>query len=130
MSLESAMFDFLSDLLSVGERIYPMGKRPQEGELPAVTYALVAGPVSHYSHAGATDREVSYQFDCWAADADEAMDLASELLEVIDGFRGDWGEYRIGSCFVSIALDDHEPDFGLYRRMWQVAIHYADPVGS
>lgn len=130
MSLEAAMFDYLSGVLSVGERIYPMGRREQRGSLPAMTYSLVAGPTSHYSHRGATDHEVSYQFDCWADDADDAMDLAAELQEALDGFRGEWGEYRIGSVFLSIVLDDFEPDTGLYRRLRQADIHYADPIGS
>lgn len=130
MSLDAAMFDYLSGILSVGDRIYPMGKREQGGDLPAMTYALVSGPTSHYSHGGASDHEVSYQFDCWADDADDAMDLAAELQDALDGFRGDWGEYRIGSVFLSVVLDAYEPDTGLYRRLRQADIHYADPIGS
>jgi hypothetical protein len=131
MSIETAMRGYLIDTgLSVGERIYPMGKRPQATQLPALSFALVSGPTSHYSHAGATDHEVSYQFDCWADDADDAMDLAQELAEALDGFRGSWDDYRIGSVFLSVVLDDHEPDTGLYRRLRQAEVHYADPIGS
>lgn len=129
MSLEAAMRDFLLDSTSL-VRIYPMGKRPQEGELPALTYQLVSGPTSHYSHRGVSDHEVSYQLDCWADDADVAMDTDTEVRDAFDGFRGWWGSYRIGSCFLSIALDDHEPKTGLYRRLRQVDIHYSQPDGS
>jgi len=130
MTLEAAMFAYLSDRLSCGDRVYPMGKRPQEGELPAVTYMLVAGPTSHYSHSGPTDRQVSYQFDCWAEDADDAMDLDTELRDALDGYRGTWEDFRIGSVFLSVVLDDYETKTRLYRRMRQAEIHYADPVGS
>lgn len=130
MSLEVAMRAYLIPLLSVGERIYPMGKRPQEGQLPGLTYALVAGPTSHYSHGGVSDRMVSYQLDCWAEDADGAMDLDAEVVAALDGHRGDWSGYRIGSCFLSLVLDDYEPKPGLYRRMRQVEVHYQDPAGS
>ena len=130
MSLEAAMFDFLSDALSVGSRIYPMGKRPQGAALPCVTYALVAGPTSHYSHGGASDHAVSFQFDCWAEEADDAMDLAEELRETLDGFRGDWGSYRIGSVFLTLVLDDYEPQTRIFRRMRQADIHYSGPSGS
>lgn len=130
MSLESAMFAYLSERLSVGERIYPMGKRPQEAPLPSVTYQLVSGPTSHYAHAGPSDHEVSYQFDCWADDADDAMDLDAELRAALDGFRGDWGGYRIGSCFLNVVMDDYEEATMLFRRLRQADIHYGDPEGS
>ena len=130
MSLEAELRSYLSGILSVGERIYPMGVRPQEGELPAVTYQLVSGPTSHYSHGGASDHEVSYQLDCWADDADDAMDLDAEVRTALDGFRGYWGSYRIGSAFLSVVLDDYEPRTGLYRRLRQVDVHYQEPAGS
>lgn len=131
MSLESEMFSYLSgEMPSVDSRIYPMGKRPQGGELPAVTYQLVSGPTSHYSHAGVSDYEASYQFDCWADDADEAMDVAAELQTALDGYRGAWGSILIGSVFLDIVLDDYEPDTGLYRRLRQASIHYSTPLGS
>jgi hypothetical protein len=130
MSIESVMRGYLVPFLSVGDRIYPMGKRPQEAELPAVTYQLVGGPTSHYSHGGVSDYEVSYQFDCWAADADDAMDLDLELRDALDGFRGDWDGYTIGSVFLSSVVDDYEPRTGVYRRLRQVDVHYREPDGS
>ncbi len=130
MSLESAMFTYLSGLLSIGSRIYPMGKRPQDSELPALTYQVVGGPTSHYSHGGVSDHEASYQLDCWAADADGAMDLDAEVVAALDGYKGDWSGYPIGSCFLSIVLDDYELDSGIYRRMRQVEVHHQDFVGS
>lgn len=130
MSLESELYDYLSGQLSVANRIYPMGKLPQEATLPAVTYQLVGGPTSHYSHGGVSDYEVSVQFDCWATDADSAIDLADELQAALDGYSGWWGSLRIGSVFLSIVLDDYEPDQGLYRRLRQADIHYSEPSGS
>lgn len=130
MSIDAALFAYLSDALSVGDRIYPMGKRPQEAELPAVTYQLVSGPTSHYSHGGPSDHQVSYQLDCWAADPDGAIDLDAELVAALDGHRGDWGDYHIGSSFLSTVLDDYEAPTGLFRRLRQVELHYTGPAGS
>jgi hypothetical protein len=134
MTIESAMFDYLAGQLSIGARtpvpIFPMGKRPQESELPALTYALVAGPSSHYSHGGVSDHAVSYQLDCWAEDADEAMELDLELRSAVDGFRGEWSGFRIGSVFLSTVIDDYEPDTKLYRRLRQLDLHYREPEGS
>jgi hypothetical protein len=130
VSLEEALFDYLSGVLSVGDRVYPMGRRPQEAVLPLVTYTLVAGPGSHYSHGGVSDHAVSYQFDCWAEDADDAMDLDAELRDALDGFRGSWGLYRIGSVFLTVVTDDYEAEAQVYRRLRQADIHYSEPEGS
>lgn len=130
MSLEAGLYDYLVPMLSSGERLYPMGKRPQESPLPAVTYQVVAGPTSHYSHGGPMDHEVSFQFDCWAEDADDAMDLAEELRLALDGYRGEWSGYRIGSVFLSVVLDDYETTTGLFRRTRQAEVHYSGPAGS
>jgi hypothetical protein len=131
MSLDAALFGYLSANLSVGSRVYPFGKRPQEGALPALTYTLVAGPTTHYAHGGPADHAVSYQLDSWATDPDDAADLAEEVQGLLDGYRGDWsGGYRVGSTFLSVVLDDYEPDTGLYRRMRQVEVHYSQPDGS
>ena len=102
----------------------------QELGLPGLTYALVGGPTSHYSHNGVSDYAVSYQLDCWAKDGDAAMDLAAEVQAALDGYRGTWGQYTIGSVFLGTVLDDYEPDTGLYRRLRQVDIHYSEQAGS
>lgn len=134
MSIDAALHGYLASQLSIGSRdpvpIFPMGKRPQDTELPAVTYALVSGPTSHYSHGGVSDHAIAYQLDCWAADADDAIDLDLELRRALDGYRGDWSGYRIGSVFLSLVLDDYEPDTKVFRRLRQAAIHYTEPDGS
>lgn len=113
----------------VDDRVTPFGKRLQREAVPAITYQLVGGPPTHYSHNGASDYEVSFQFDCWTDDADEAIALASELQTALDGYRGTWGVYRIGSVFLTTVLDDYEAPTGLYRRLLQADIHYSTPAG-
>ena len=70
MTLENSLHAYLASVLSVGARVYPMGVRPQRAPLPAVTYQVVAGPTTHYSHGGPSDHAVSVQFDCWASTPD------------------------------------------------------------
>jgi len=130
MSIDAALHGYLAGVLSCAPRIYPMGVRPQGAPLPAVTYALVSGPTTHYSHDGPSDYQVSYQLDCWAEDADAAMDLASELQDALDGYRGTWGDVVVGSAFLSVVLDDYEPDTRLWRRLRQVEVHYRVTAGS
>jgi hypothetical protein len=127
--IDSELFTFLSSNLSVGDRISPMGKRPQNGELPWLTY-LELTPETHYAHSGVSDHVVSLQLDCWADDADDATELARELMQLLDGYRGIWGTIRVGSVFLTGGFDDPEPDAGLYRRMRQVDVHYSELAGS
>lgn len=128
MMLEEGLFAYLSGLGLPG--IYPMGVRPQEAPLPALTYQIVAGPTTHYSHDGPSDHAVSIQFDCWAEDADGAMALADELASALDGYRGTWGDVTVGSCFLTVVIDDYEQDTRLWRRMRQADIHYSTLAGS
>lgn len=135
MSFEAALHGYLADAIAsfagrVPMPVYPMGRRPQGSELPAVTYQVVAGPGSHYSHGGVSDHEVSVQLDCWASDADDAIALADELREALDGFRGSWDEIRVGSVFSSVVMDDYEPTTRIHRRMRQYEIHYSVQDGS
>ena len=130
MSLESGLHGYLAANLSVGARVYPMGVLPQNVTLPAVTYQIVAGPTTHYSHGGPSDYAVSLQFDCWAEDADGAIDLAQEVQDALDGYSGTWDDVTVGSVFLSVVLDDYEPDTRLYRRLRQADIHYSILAGS
>lgn len=130
MSLDSELYGYLAGLLTCTPRIFPMGVRPQGASLPCVTYALVSGPTTHYSHDGPSDHQVSYQFDCWAEDADVAMDLAAEVQDALDGFRGTWGDIVVGSVFMGTVLDDYEPDTRLWRRLRTADIHYREPAAS
>lgn len=130
MSLEADLRTYLlTQLTLVGTRVTPFGKRLQAAALPAITYQLVAGPTTHYSHDGASDYEVSFQFDCWADDADVAIAVAAELQTALDGYRGTWGSHAVGSVFLTSVLDDYEADTGLYRRLRQADIHYSTPAG-
>lgn len=133
MSLESDLRTYLLTQAGltalVSTRIHPFGKRLQRGDLPALTYQVVSGPTTHYSHDGASDYEVSLQFDCWADDADSAIAVATELQTALDGHRGQWGTHRIGSVFLTTVLDAYEADTGLYRRLRQADIHYSTPAG-
>jgi hypothetical protein len=130
MTIDAALFEYLDGVLTCAPRIYPMGVRPQGAALPCVTYSLVSGPTTHYSHDGPSDYAVSYQLDCWANEADAVMDLAAEVQEALDGYRGTWGSVVVGSVFLSTVLDDYEPDTRLWRRLRQAEIHYSTPAGS
>lgn len=130
MTFETDMRSFLlANTTLVSTRIHPFGKRPQREALPSITYQIVSGPVDHYAHGGVSDHEVSFQFDCWADDADVAMAVAQEIRTALGGYRGTWGDHVVGSVFLSLVLDDYEAKTGLYRRLVQADIHYGTPAG-
>lgn len=130
MTFEASMVAYLRvQVPSVSDRITPFGKRLQGETLPAITYAVVSGPTSHYSHGGVSDHALSVQFDCWSTDGDEATAVAAELQTALDGYRGTWGGFRIGSVFLTTVLDAYEAKTGLYRRLRQADIHYSTPAG-
>lgn len=124
MSLGAGIYDFLSDALSVGERVYPL-TLPQGVTLPALTYQLVSETPSpthqwqqeHPLYDGRRYEEARVQFNAYGQTFDEAEAVANELKAAITGYRGLWGDVQIESVLPALALDDYEPGTGLWRRI-------------
>jgi hypothetical protein len=132
MTLGDGVFAYLSSVLSVGERVYPL-TLPQGAVLPAVTYQLVGGEGPLHSHEDAQGGEAPFrptfqrsrvQLGCWADSARAAEVLAGELEGVVDGFRGSWGDVPIASALIDVSLDDWRPDVGKYRRIVDVLVQW------
>jgi hypothetical protein len=137
VSLGAAIFTHLPDVLSVGERVYPMSL-PQGAELPAVTWQLVSDDPL-VSHDWAQDHPLydarryeqsRIQFSTWAGSFDDAEELAEELRTAITGYRGLWGDVQIESVLPVLSLDDYEPETGLFRRIGDYVIGWIDEAGS
>jgi hypothetical protein len=132
MTLGDGLFAYLSSVLSVGDRVYPL-TLPQGAVLPAVVYQLVGGEGPLHSHADAHDGSAppasSYQrsrvqLGCWADSARAAEVLAAEVEGVLDGFAGSWGGVPIAAALVDVSIDDFRPDAGKYRRIVDVLVHW------
>jgi hypothetical protein len=131
MSLAAGIFDFLSETLSVGDRVYPLSL-PQGTELPAVTYQLISDSErvtnstqhDHPTFDGEPLSRQRVQFNSYGRTYDEAEALDAELRSVAVGYRGLWGAVYVGSVLPMLALDDYEPSTNLYRRIRDLTVNF------
>jgi hypothetical protein len=132
MTLGDGLFAYLSATLSVGDRVYPL-TLPQGAVLPAVVYQTVGGEGPLHSHgdardgsgpAGSSYQRSRVQLGCWADSARGAELLAAEVERAVDAFTGKWGAVPVALALVELAVDDHRPDVGRYRRILDVVVHW------
>lgn len=137
MSLAAGVFEFLSDGLSIGERIYPL-TLPQDVTLPALTYRIVSDEptISHSTDqqsptfTGIRHAFTRVQFDAYADTYDDADALRDELVTVAVGYRGLWGEEEIDSVRPDIRLDDFEEAPALYRVIQDLIVGHRAGASS
>lgn len=136
MSLAAGIYDFLSDTLTVAERVYPL-TLPQSVTLPAMTYQLVSETPftthdwqqDHALYTGVHSQESRVQFNAYGDTYDAAEELARELEAAITGYRGPWGDVQIESVIPALALDDYDPDIQKWRRITDYFVVWY-PTGS
>lgn len=132
MTLGDGLFAYLSSMLSVGDRVYPL-TLPQGAVLPAVVYQLVGGEGPLHSHAdahdGTTPRGPSHQrsrvqLGCWAGMARGAELLVAEVERAGDGFTGTLrcGAYRVRAR--GALARRLPPRVARYRRIVDVLVHW------
>lgn len=129
--LSPGIYDFLSGVLSVGQRVYPL-TLPQGAVLPALTYQLVAETglathdwaQDHPLYDGLRDEEARVQFNAYGDTFDEAEALSNELKAAITGYRGLWGQVQIESVLPVLSLDDYEPATQSWRRVTDYQISW------
>lgn len=138
LSLGAALYDYLPDVLSTSDRLYPL-HLPQNAELPAHVFQIVSDdPVTthdlaqeHPLYTGARYEQTRVQFSTWANTYDDADAASNELRAAITGARGIWGDVSVESVLPQISLDDFEPETGLYRRICDYTISWhGGPGGS
>lgn len=129
MSLGAGIYEFLSDNLSIGERVYPL-TLPQDVTLPAMTYQVISD-VPTISHSTAQDHptytgtqrsDTRVQFDCYGSDYDEAEALCDELRQLTVGYRGSWGTEEVDSVLPDVRLDDWDEAPGVWRVIQDLII--------
>jgi hypothetical protein len=107
----------LNDL--VGSRIYPM-KLPQDPTFPAVTYHEISSPEHH-------DIPVAYptyQFSCWAERYGEATEVAKQVKNALQRYKGMMGETRVKQGVYEGKQEIYEPETGIYHFPVDVKIIY------
>lgn len=140
MTITSALVAFLAGKTAAGIRVSPITLPPGDG-LPAITYRLVGGlgPVTTHSDVQSVqaprtrDAQVRLQLDAWGRTYLEAGSLVEELVQLMHGFRGTWGDVDVGSCLLEgDPIDDRDPDPDTYRFIADFMVRYVagDVAGS
>lgn len=112
----------------VGSRVYP-GNPPQNPGTPFITYELVGAPQESAMGAD-TDSRPSFQITAWAPTKKVARDVATEVKNALQRFRGGVstgsGTFTIKSSFVQTELDRFDDETELEGR--QVDIQFTHGV--
>jgi hypothetical protein len=137
MSLGAGIFEFMSDGLSVGDRIYPL-TLPQGVTLPAVVYRVVSDVPTvthstmqeHPTFTGIRHSFTRVQFDAYAETYDAAEALRDELVALAVGYRGTWGDEEVDSVRPDIRLDDFDEAPALYRVIQDLIVGHRAGASS
>lgn len=129
MNMGAAIFAFLSENLSIGERVHPLSL-PQKALAPAIAFKRISDvPVlthdnaqSHPLYDGTLYVVSRYQFDCYGETYDDAEALADELVAVASGYSGMWGDVRVDRVDPDARVDDWDEGPKLYRVMQDLFI--------
>jgi len=115
----------------VGQRIYP--RIPdQNPTFPLLSYFRVSG-----ERHGSLDRgssglvSCSYQFDCWARDYIETIELANAVIKVLIGFKGNMGTTYVNGVRLTSEFDFYEDVDKVRRRTLRMSVWYCeDPIDN
>lgn len=111
----------------VADRVYPR-RMPRTPIFPLVLYTRIATRRG-VTHSGADGlAEPRIQFDVYAQDPDSADSVAEQLRMALHGFRGSMGDLEVGSVFVVNDQDADDAETGLFRRILDAQITYAEAV--
>lgn len=110
------LFTFLSGAgTNAANRIYP-SQLPQGATFPAIKYFQVSDPPEHTHDGRSILRHPRFQLDCWDEDREDhdgylgAKQLAGQVIEAVDGYRGLIGSATCYAIFQENAQDNFDPD--------------------
>ncbi|MBI5964936.1 MAG: hypothetical protein HY863_15765 [Chloroflexi bacterium] len=106
-------------------RVWP-DRLPQDPTVPATVFFSVSDPTD-YSHSGPSAwKEQRFQFDCWANNPLEAIELKNRTRRAFSGYKGMMGTTEIYAAFVENARTMDDDETGLYRRVLEVLFQYKE----
>jgi len=113
--MEKAIRKYLADNVSlVSGRVYSM-KLPQGCVLPAVTFQRIS-TVPLYSHEGFSHyTECRFQVSCWAVKHGDVREIASEVRDILEGYKGMMGATYVHRAFCIGDIDMYEPATNIYH---------------
>lgn len=93
----------------VADRVFSHGHASQNVARPYITFSVVGGHAENYlTNRPGIDQDL-VQIDCWASTSSDCRSLCDAVVYALETRA-----YRTGA-----AMDDFEPDTGLYRRTVQ-----------
>lgn len=100
---------------------------PKNQTLPSWTHQVITGPGEYTLTGRQSLRKRRVQIDCFAADPDDAVNLAAAIDAVLDGFRGtltDADSTVVQGCFRSDLIDFFDDAPRTNRRMLEYEIWF------
>lgn len=127
--------NFIKDLINIleggsgltdltGYRFYP-NRLPQSPTLPAIVYRVSDAERVHSTDGASGLFGPRVIFDCWAATADAAEDVFTQLRYLIDGQRSG----NLLGMFFSTERSAYEFPPDAYRRTAEYSIWYSEVTG-
>lgn len=122
----------------VGSRVRP--QHLEQGEtLPAITYQLTSADPQHHLGGAGGEAFSRVTFSCYGRTADEATQVAGQVVDVLDGWSGPLGEgddlVFVSDCTLENQYDRPEqPSPGgahwRYKRVLDFAVSHSQPLPS
>lgn len=106
---------------SIGSRLYP-GWIPENAPMPSVAYLEVSG-VRHHDIDVAYPR---YQFSCFSTRYLEAKEVADEIRNALQRYKGDMGNTRVIQGVHEGSFEQYERDTGIYHVAIDFKIIYRE----
>lgn len=134
--LETALYEYLTAdgniSALVDDRVYP-NRLPEGSTIPAISWNRVsARRINTFDQFDDYDAWVTarIQVNCWAYNAQEAMEVGEAVVLALSGYDGDMSGQLVGSSFVDNEMDIYEAPTKFHRRVLDFLISYEDDLAT
>jgi hypothetical protein len=137
--MERGLHAFLSSFPTITDavenRIYPQ-KAPQQGrDFPQLTYSRVNTERDQTLDGRDNLSSARMEISAWALRQAEAADLAEDIRQIMDGFKGTWEaeeqDFTIDGVFLDDQRDNYHPphnadDVGVYSVTLEFSVWFRE----
>ena len=136
MTLKAALYSYLSGHAGltalIGERLYP-STAPPGAPLPRITFQRISEASERHQTAAAGLAISRVQFDCWGRSTVEVEDVAEQLRQALETYRGDMGGLTVRYAMIESTIDQYEPpedagERGIHRVTSDYAIWHEQTI--
>lgn len=128
MSMKSSLITYLNTETNVtnlvGGRIRNVYAE-QNDALPYIVVHNIDAIHEHHMASASGFIQGRFQFDCYGESPISAMNVAEQLRQSLDGFRGTMGDVFVSSCLLDAERDDiTQPIEGAHTGIYSVQQDY------